>query len=144
MPAENFAPGQPGGVDPSKTYLIKGKTLQDLLRKTIFNPNDFQVQEDKLKRQVSLRPVSLDGGENFDIHLRDISLLIEGNLDDGLFISVTQNYEPIVLAVRGGNFVGQGEYPAPDPLSVPIYSYIGRISTGHPSNNDTGPVLESP
>lgn len=64
MPAENFAPNAGGSVDPAKLYLIKGSTLADLLKKTTFSPEDFEVQDSTTGRTVRIRKASEADGLN--------------------------------------------------------------------------------
>lgn len=143
MPAHDYAPDSAASIDPTKVYLIKGTTLQRLLKPTHFSP-DFTVQEDSTAKRVALNPITSGVGDSFDIHLRDVGLFVAGDAEAGFTINIVENYEPYVLSIREGRWLGPGEYPAPDPLTVPIYSYIGRLTSAHPSNNDTGAILSSP
>lgn len=65
MPLENFLPGAAAKVDPSKNYLITGKTLKDLLVKVRCNPSQFDVQETEFERMYTYRP-SQEGGWSGD------------------------------------------------------------------------------
>lgn len=122
MPANDFAPG-PGSVDPGKTYLIKGKTLADLLKKTIFDKEDFEVQESSTGRTVKVR--NKYGEENPG---RNMNLTIRYWAEDTEFRLIEMG-TPDILYFRRGNFVGLDD-PAdsPDSLIEKEVSCVSAVS----------------
>ena len=125
MPLENFLPGAAGGgVDESKSYLIKGSTLKELLKKTDFAEQDFVVQDKGDTRTVSLQRKpsgSPDGGPSGD-----------NNFDIG-FYTCPSGIGPSTLAftlvVRDGLCSISGS--APDG-SITYYTFFQQVSCFSP------------
>lgn len=141
MPAENFAPAGGGAVDPAKLYLIKGSTLSELLKKTTFDNQDFDVTENTTGRIVKVRP-SGEAGASCNIELLDVEVSVT-EADGVYFVGVNKTYEPVVLAIRNGKLVSDpGEFTG--SYTIPTYRVISRLTSNHPSLNDTGAVKEGP
>lgn len=141
MPANDFAPGA-GPVDPAKTYLIKGKTLADLLKKTTFSPEDFDVQESSTGRVVRVRQRSSIGA-SCNVELLDVELSVTES--GGVYYAgVNKATEPIVLAIRNGMLVADpGEFTGTYD-TIPTYRVISRLRGNNPSSSDTGAIHEGP
>lgn len=142
MPAENFAPAAGGNVDPAKTYLIKGSTLKELLKKTVFNPEDFQVQETSTGRTVSVRQSSTSGAScNVELLDVEISVTESGGV---YYAGVNKAYEPIVLSIRNGMLMADpGEFDGTYD-TIPTYRVISRLRGNNPSFSDTGDIHVGP
>lgn len=100
MPAENFAPAAGGNVDPSKIYLIKGGTLAELLKKTTFDPEDFEVTEQSTGRTIHVRNKydQQTPGKNLNLTIRYWAEDTTGH--------IIEMAAPDVLYFRRGLFVG--------------------------------------
>ena len=143
MPAENFAPNGGSPVDPGKVYLIKGSTLRDLLKKTEFDREDFDVQETSTGRTIHVRREGEELGASCNIELLDVEIVVTES-EGVYFAGANKTYEPVVLAIRNGKLVADpGEFTGTYE-TIPTYRVISRITGNHPVYNDTGAVHEGP